>query len=103
MDDIDQDIQRAQFGRRKEVAYEIINHPIKSKTNLPPLHLHKEIRRPKKGFSKDFCEYKIVINGKETTCGKPTTNYCKQCKQCLCFEHRRQKDHNCPNPSFYDM
>ena len=37
MDDIDKDINRAQIGKKKETAYEQINHPKVPQTNLPPM------------------------------------------------------------------
>jgi len=38
MDDVDKDIERSKIGRRREEAYEIINHhPITSTIDLPPI------------------------------------------------------------------
>jgi hypothetical protein len=83
MDDIDKDIDRARIGKRKEVAYEIINHPKISKTNLPPLHI-KPRPIPKE------CQYRYCKN---KSVGSLVV--CELCGKSYCYAHRFPQDHNC--------
>ena len=120
MDDIDKDIERARVGKKRETAYEIIKHSKIPATNLPPLRAKGKIALLNSGgilrwpidrtidahgnpsydlsntSTGEQCQCVIDIHGKGTICGKPTTNYCRQCGKQLCFEHYLPENHNCP-------
>jgi hypothetical protein len=121
MDDIvERDIKRAQIGKKKEVAYEIINHSKVPATNLPPLRCRDknapltseknqnsypaDIEVDIHGTPKKILSHKCIgqtcdfVNdpyGKATVCGKPTIVFCSLCGKRLCSDHQQPEHHNC--------
>jgi len=57
MDDID----RGQIGQKREVAYEIIKHPPKPQTNLPPMPVKPRPPRKKKGRSNENSGFIVLV------------------------------------------
>ena len=121
MDDIDKEIKRARLGKKRETAYEIINHQKIPATNLPPLsvkgkvplmmsdHSFKLTRgeytidahgNPMSYLSNislgEKCQQKNDLHGKGTDCDKPTTNYCRLCGKQFCIDHYLPENHGCP-------
>jgi hypothetical protein len=102
MDDIDQDIERARRGKKRETAYEIMKHPKIPATNLPPLPFKGklDLSKPEIIPKRDWCEFRIDMRGEGIPYGKSATNYCRLCGKQLCFEHHLPEDHNCPMVSY---
>lgn len=83
-DSIDKEISRSQIGKRREVAYEQMNHAKTPKTNLPPL---KSIPKAQKKVQFG-CQYERCNHRNDTQLFK-----CEYCGKNFCQVH--QFYHNC--------
>ena len=81
MDDIDKIIDRAQIGKRGEVAYEIYKHPPNPKTDIKPLQV-KRIKIP--------CQFSYCKHEHDDKLFR-----CRYCGRSFCEEHRGFKEHHC--------